>query len=67
MKTPWTSRTPGYCALSQKMSVPGSLPNSSMPGLMELRINLPNETPTYMHIINILDSDDHDYILLLVV
>lgn len=48
MLMPGTSRTPGYCALSQKISVPGSLPNSSMPGLMALRINLPNETHTYI-------------------
>lgn len=45
-RTPETSRTFGYCSLAQKISVPGTLPNSSMSDLIELRINLPKETPT---------------------
>ena len=46
IKRPESLLAMGYCIMLQKMSVPGTLPNSSVLGLIDITITFPNDITT---------------------
>lgn len=53
MMVPEVSTAIGYWLISQKISLLGSLPNSSIPGLNDSRINFPNEITTCTYLCDV--------------